>query len=218
VAPVADQLTDEPTSTPRRRIPWRGLAAIALAGVISLAVFLAPIPWADLAGYGYLGIFLLSVLSASSVFLPLPGLALAYTGGGVLDPLIVGLVAGLGNALGELTGYLAGRGGSAIIEDQVYYQRMEALMDRYGGLVILVLAIIPNPIFDMAGIAAGVLRYPVWKFLLFCTVGKTIKTLAFAYLGEYSRDWLLWFLGGAGRLPVNGWDELIACLPNPPML
>jgi len=199
-AQLASLVTDPAGADESRRRPttWRSIAAIALAGVISLAVFLAPIPWDDLAGYGYVGIFLLSLLSASSVFLPLPGLALAYTGGGVLDPLVVGLVAGLGNALGELTGYMAGRGGSAIVDDLPHYQRMEDLMSRYGGLVILVLAIIPNPVFDAAGLAAGVLRYPIWKFLLFCTIGKTIKTLAFAYLGDYSRDWLLWFLGGTG--------------------
>lgn len=202
--PVADPPADERVPAPRRQIPWRGLAAIVLAGIISLAVFLAPIPWEDLAGYGYVGIFLLSALSASSVFLPLPGLALAYTGGGVLDPLVVGVVAGIGNALGELTGYMAGRGGSDIIDDLPQYQRMEDLMHRYGGLVILVLAIIPNPLFDAAGITAGALRYPVWKFLLFCTVGKTIKTLAVAYMGEYSRDWLLWLIGGTGALSL-GW-------------
>ena len=100
------------------------------------------------------------------------------------------------------------RGGSAIIDDLPHYQRLEDLMSRYGGLVILVLSVIPNPVFDAAGIAAGVLRYPVWKFLLFCTVCKTIKTLAFAYLGEYSRDWLLWFFGGAGVLSFGWLNEL----------
>lgn len=57
-------------------------------------------------------------------------------------------------------------------------------MRKYGDPTILVLAIIPNPLFDMAGMIAGVLKMPVWKFLIFCTVGKIIKMLAFAYLGS----------------------------------
>ncbi len=46
-----------------------------------------------------------------------------------------------------------------------------------GGLTVFVLSLIPNPFFDLAGIAAGVLRYPVSRFLFFCWLGNTIKTV-----------------------------------------
>lgn len=57
-------------------------------------------------------------------------------------------------------------------------------MRKYGDITILVLAFIPNPLFDMAGLIAGVLKMPVWKFLAYCIVGKILKMMVFAYVGE----------------------------------
>jgi len=37
--------------------------------------------------------------------------------------------------------------------------------------------------FDLAGIVAGVLKMPIWKFLLLCVIGKILKMVLFAYLG-----------------------------------
>jgi membrane protein DedA with SNARE-associated domain len=49
--------------------------------------------------------------------------------------------------------------------------------------MVLVLGFIPNPLFDIAGMIAGVLRMPLYKFLLFCWVGKVLKMMMFAYGG-----------------------------------
>ena len=48
-----------------------------------------------------------------------------------------------------------------------------------------VLAVIPNPLFDIAGITAGVIRFPVWKFLLTAWAGKTLKAILFAGAGRH---------------------------------
>ncbi|RLC74997.1 MAG: hypothetical protein DRI61_15635, partial [Chloroflexi bacterium] len=56
----------------------------------------------------------------------------------------------------------------------------------YGALVIFILSVIPNPFFDLAGMAAGVSRFPLWRFLLACWLGKTVKTTAVAFAGYYS--------------------------------
>jgi len=141
---------------------------------------------ANLAGYGYLGVFLISLLGNATVILPVPSLAVVFAGGGVLNPLLVGLVAGLGEPLGELTGYLAGYGGSAVIADTPRFERVKDWMRRRGFLTLFVLSAIPNPLFDLAGIAAGALRYPVWRFLAACWLGKTSKALILAYLGSFS--------------------------------
>ena len=98
--------------------------------------------------------------------------------------------AGAGAAIGELTGYMAGFSGQAIAERTRIYERLEGWTRRYGGWTILILAIIPNPFFDIAGAAAGALRMPVAKFLLSAWIGKTIKMLDFAYAGAASIDWL----------------------------
>jgi len=95
-------------------------------------------------------------------------------------------VAGVGEALGELTGYAAGVGGRAVIERQKVYDQLVKWMSRAGDITIVVLSLIPNPFFDLAGIAAGTLHYPLWRFLLACWVGKTIKTTFVAWAGSQS--------------------------------
>jgi membrane protein DedA with SNARE-associated domain len=114
--------------------------------------------------------------------------------GAVLNWVIVGLVSGIGEALGESTGYLAGLSGSAIIEDQQIYRRMKYWMEHHGMLTVFVLSAIPNPVIDLAGIAAGAARYGYHKFLFACWAGKTLKTLFFAWAGANSITWLLQFL------------------------
>jgi membrane protein DedA with SNARE-associated domain len=165
--------------------PFRVLVILAVLG-ISLAIFALREQLIQLAALGYVGVFLISLLGNATIILPAPSLALVFAMGGVLSPLLVGLVAGLGEALGELTGYAAGFAGRAVIEDYQTYQRLVGWMERRGGITVFVLSAIPNPFFDLAGIAAGTLKYPVWRFLLFCWLGKTLKTTLVAFAGAYS--------------------------------
>mgnify|MGYP001155568034 CR=1 FL=1 len=83
----------------------------------------------------------------------------------------------------ELTGYLAGFSGQGVVENRKWYDRISGWMKKYGGIIILVLAIIPNPLFDIAGMVAGTLRMPLWKYLLWSWPGKCFKMLLFALGG-----------------------------------
>ena len=166
--------------------------AVALVVVIAITLYIYSLRGhvGQLGRYGYLGIFLLSILANATVILPAPGLALTFAAGGVFAPFWVGVVAGAGAALGELSGYLAGFSGQAIIENRPIYERFKNWMKRYGPLTILLLAFIPNPFFDLAGMASGALRMPVPRFLFWCVLGKIAKMLIFAYAGAYSIDWI----------------------------
>lgn len=130
---------------------------------------------------------MLSFLAYATVFLPAPGVAVVFTMGAVFNPLIVALVAGAGAAIGELTGYLAGFSSQPVIERVSIYQRMVDWLKKYGSISILVLSAIPNPFFDVTGAAAGALKMPVVKFLLWTWIGETIKMTIFAYAGA---SWL----------------------------
>jgi len=167
-------------------------AALVLSVAITVVVFRLGDRLADLQGLGYLGVFVIAVLANATVILPVPGIAVVFAGGGVLNPLLVGLIAGVGEPLGELTGYLAGYGGSAVAENRELYERIRRWMERRGFMTLLVLSAIPNPLFDLAGMAAGMLRYPVSKFLLACWIGKTFKALVIAYLGSVLRGMITW--------------------------
>jgi len=181
-------------ATQRKRI-YQQLGAVVFAVAITLAIAAFRDELARFERYGYPGVFLISLLGNATVIFPAPSLAVVFGMGGVLNPLFVGLVAGVGEALGELTGYLAGYGGRAVIEDWQMYDRLERWMERNGSATILALSAIPNPFFDLAGIAAGALRFPLARFLLSCWVGKTIKTIFFAFIGAQFMDVLESFLG-----------------------
>jgi membrane protein YqaA with SNARE-associated domain len=181
------QRIDMPSPDPPKR-SWRRLLrpglTLLLAIGISAAVFLVSDRVRDFGRYGYPGIFVLSLLASATIVVPAPSLAVVSVMGSVLNPVAVGLCAGAGEALGELTGYLAGFSGRAVIEDQKRYKQLVGWTQRYGLWVILVLSIIPNPLFDLAGIAAGALKIPVRRFLVTCWIGKTIKTVLFAFGGH----------------------------------
>ena len=166
--------------------------------VIGLSLFIYSIrDRADiLTRYGYPGIFLLSVLASATIVLPAPGLLFVFGAGALpaLSPFWVGVAAGLGATVGELSGYLAGFSGRAVIEDRATYDRLEGWMRKYGPLVIAILGFLPFPIFDLAGIAAGALKMSLRRFLFWCAVGKIPKMLVVAYAGAYSVEWIAQFL------------------------
>lgn len=169
---------------------------LALIIVIALSIFIFSIrdKVENYQIYGYPGIFLLSFLAYATVFLPAPGVLIVVTMGGVFHPAGVALAAGLGAALGELSGYLAGFSGQAVVEKSQIYDKLSRWMSRNGPLTVLLLSAIPNPFFDLAGAAAGVLKMSVPKFLLWCWLGETIKMLIFAYAGAAGADWIDWFI------------------------
>jgi membrane protein YqaA with SNARE-associated domain len=185
------------TTEKKTRKPLNPLQLLALLGVIGITVLIFALrdQIKELTEWGYLGIFGLSVVSNATVILPAPGIAFTCAFGTIFNPLGIALVSGAGAALGELTGYLAGYSGRGVVERSDLYERLEAWTERYGPWTILVLAMIPNPVFDLAGAAAGALRMKVSTFLLFGFVGKSIKLLAITYACASGAEWLSRFLG-----------------------
>lgn len=169
---------------PIQRTTVQRTAAVVIFLAITAAALLLSDSLANLGRYGYLGVFLASLIGSATIILPMPAFALTFAMGSVLpSPLLVGLAAGLGAGLGELSGYLAGYGGRGIVEKQESYDWIVRQMGRYGGWFIFAAALIPNPAFDIAGIAAGALRFPVSHFLLAAVGGKTIRMVLLAYAG-----------------------------------
>ena len=181
-----DENANPAPSARRKKRIGRSALALVLALGISISVFVIGKRTSpeQFERYGYLGVFVISLLGNATIILPAPSLAVVSMTGAFLNPFLVGLVAGVGEPLGELTGYLAGYSGQAVIEDRENYEKIVAWSNKYGLWVIFVLSVIPNPLFDLAGIAAGALQVPVHKFLLVCWAGKTIKTTLFALGGK----------------------------------
>ncbi len=129
---------------------------------------------------GLLVLFGLAALSTATLILPAPGLALTAIAGATGDVVLVGVVAGLGQAVGELTGYAAGWSGRSLLPVNGLTARMSGWIQRRGTVVIFALAVVPNPVFDVAGIAAGVLRMPLLRYLAAAASGKMIKNIIVA--------------------------------------
>lgn len=176
-----------------RSFPWQ--TVFLIGGTLLLTVGLLFIPGdavARLGSFGYVGVFVLTLLSSASIVLPSPALGVAALAGKTLNPWLVGLVGGIAAGLGETTGYLAGRGGNALVQRSRWYPRVETWVQRWGVLTIFVLAFVPGPGLDLAGIAAGTLKLPFRSFLVACLCGKILRFLLVAWAGRWFGDARVW--------------------------
>jgi membrane protein DedA with SNARE-associated domain len=151
---------------------------------------------------GYAGVFLANLASTATLFIPVPGLtaaaqALIVSSAATLSPVWVGVLGGLGMAIGEVTAYVAGMAAAVIAREeeikapsrfepviQRILRWVNWLMARYGMLTLFLLSVVPNPLFEVAGWTAGATRYPFWKFMGSVTPGKIARGLMLAYIGE----------------------------------
>jgi len=177
----------EQTAPSNRRMALVRLLTLGLVVLVVVVIFLLRDHVQELAHFGYLGVFIAALMSNATLFLPVPGVAVVFALGAVFNPFLTALFAGMGAAIGELSGYLLGFSGQGLVEHAGWYQRIQTWMTIHPKLIdlgILVMAAIPNPFFDAAGIAAGTMKIPIWRFLLFCGIGSIIKMLIFAFGGN----------------------------------
>lgn len=173
--------------TPNRFLPV--LALLAVLAIVTIAlVYRDRLPTVETLGYP--AIFIVSVLGTATLFLPIPAILAVCVGGTLLNPLLSGVIGGTGQALGEGTGYLAGVVGSGLLKENRWYERLRPWVERRGWMVILVVAMIPNPLFDIVGMIAGAMRMPLWQFFGAVWVGKTVRSVGVAYGCALGYDFL----------------------------
>ena len=149
----------------------------------------------ELKAYSYLGAFLISLIFNATIILPAGNfLVIATLGATLPSATLVGLAGGVGAAMGEITGYMAGYSGRVIVQRQGMYVRLEGWVKKWGALAIFILSLVPF-FFDLAGIAAGILRLPFWKFFIACWLGRTILYIVIALAGARGWEALLPYLG-----------------------
>jgi membrane protein YqaA with SNARE-associated domain len=169
----AQASADEPAE--ERRPVWKVILTLGALGAMSGLFLFFPIDWEKVGAWGYVGIFLVTFIATASFILPIPYLLIVARAGMYLNPATLTLVAGLAGALGELTGYAVGVSGRDLIAKGKWYDKANYLMEHYGFWCVAFFAFIPNPFFDAIGFAAGVMRYPLWKFILATFLGKSLK-------------------------------------------
>jgi membrane protein DedA with SNARE-associated domain len=187
----------------KERWQWFVVAALLITGItVSIVVFREHI--ADFKQYGYLGVFLISLMASATVIAFVPSVPVMFALGGVLNPFLVGLTAGVGEAIGELVGYFAGRSGHAFFikgrptitgsSEGLYYQ-LEKWIRTRGSLALFLSSAVFNPFFSVIGATAGALRFPAWKFFLIVWAGKTVKWTVIALVGYGLLSYILRLFG-----------------------
>ena len=195
--PIVTWLIEQLADRTRRLQLIALLVGFSLVGGVTLA-WLVGVNIADAEYWkalGYPGVMIVSFIGSAGMVLPVPGLAAVCGAGGLeLNVLGVGLLAGIGTTVGELTGYAIGYGGRPVVERRAFYGKLKAWMERRGALLIFVASAIPNPLFDLVGIAAGGTRYPVGRFLLVVAAGSIIKNVTVAGACSIGVELLPWQL------------------------
>lgn len=153
--------------------------------------------------HGYWGGFIITVIGNAALVLPIPyGTILFVLGGVGLNPWLLGIITGLAAGIGEVVGYSVGRGTGAFVspEQQEKFRRIHRVISSHPRLVpfiIFMLGVLPIPD-DILLIPLGMIKYPFWKTIIPCLLGKFIMTTTFSVAGAYSLSALTKALGSEG--------------------
>lgn len=146
----------------------------------------------ELQQFGYVGAFVISVLGGATIIIPVPALAVVFTLGGVMEHAwLVGIAAALGELVGALTIYMTGHGAGRAISNSKHgkiqraYEKLLGMMERRGPIILFIVASVINPFFYPAALAAGALRFGIWKYTIIVFAGKIIKCMTVVYAGYY---------------------------------
>jgi membrane protein YqaA with SNARE-associated domain len=177
-----------PATTPfyRRLVPIVGIILFALT--LSLLLLYFRECFERIGQWGYLGTLVIMAVNNATIVFPALGHAFLIASAQVLNPWLLGLFGGIGATIGELTAYVLGRSGHGMVADSAFYERARRMM-KWTGAMLFVFAATPLP-FDVAGVLAGAMRYPLWRFLLWSGLGKIVQTTSIAVGSYYAIGWL----------------------------
>ena len=167
--------------TENKKTYAKDIMIICAVVLSSILIFLIGNQISEMKNIGYLGVFFLSLLSNSTVLLPSPGLTVIISASQFLAPGPVAVVGAIGTSMGEFTGYYLGRSVSGISEKAKKWSDFLGQRIKNTDLLIFLLALLPLPFFDVAGIYAGSRKMSPPRFFFWCFVGKLIKMLVYAF-------------------------------------
>lgn len=188
-----------------KRVSVRGQILLAVSvsviGAVGAIAFRDSI--AQLGSWGYVGAFTIAAISNATILFPGPGLAILIVMAQDFNPILLGIVAGLGSAIGSSTAYLVGRLGTTAVECGRFYRIALWFMRRFGGFILFIFTLAPFLPMDASGILAGISRYPLYRFYIYVTAASVIKMVGLLYgftvfqgellewLTIWLEDWLL---------------------------
>lgn len=160
--------------------PSRSVAIGAVVGllVLNVAVFLLPIDYHAFGAWAYPGVFLITFLANAAIALPIPYLPIVSQVARTADfvPLVV-VTAAFASVLGESVAYAIGRIEKDLFSEHRVYRRLQRSVGQplRAGLVLFALSVPLNPLFDVAGIAAGALGIPYRVYFWSVFIGRLVR-------------------------------------------
>lgn len=158
----------------------------------------------DFRSYGYLGAFILTLLTGIGLPLPFLYVVLIFALGAALNPALLGIVSGLGLAIGQLSLYVIGYLGRPLvasrdpssngIRNKIYF-RIPVWVRRKTSLFNFFANAILNPFGVPITLALSASGFRTWKFFLTSFAGNTVKCLVIAYCGYFGLGSVLSWLG-----------------------
>lgn len=170
--------------------------------------------------YGYLIGFMVSVMGGITV-IPVPSLLVVFSLGHIVNPLFLGFLSGLGEALGGITVYLTGAGGGVIWSKlrskrqdsyaetsqasakpkpharwlTLYYRMVSWIQRRGCTWFVFITSAFVWGLYYPAGLAAGTLHIGLMRFFLISWIGKTIRGMIVAFGGYWGLRFVLQWIG-----------------------
>ena len=159
----------------------------SLSVILSIAFFVYKDFFRESSSLGLIGLFFINLISSASLFFSAPAFLTVIAGGNLYPPLLVGIVASLGAAFGDMISYIFGYSGRKLTRERLErnpkIRFLEKHFKKYGALIIFLVALIPNPFFDAIGIFAGILNYSPIRFFVIILIGRFLRYWLLAQVG-----------------------------------
>jgi membrane protein YqaA with SNARE-associated domain len=169
----------------RRHVVFAVAGGIFLVA-LNIAVYFAPIDYGAFTSFAYAGAFIVTFLANALIVIPIPYIPIvAHIGATAPMPWLVVVLGALASVLGESVAFLAGRAEEGLVSEHPIYKRVHRVAERpfLAGALLFAFAVPPNPIFDVAGLAAGAVgvRYRVFFVAVFAA--RLIRLAVIVWLG-----------------------------------
>ena len=204
--------------TEKKKKFWNTGVWLALVGVTIAICVLLIIYWKYLTQFQiiiYLGLFFTAILAGSPIPIPTPCFALTFTLASKFNPLLIGVIAGTGAAIGSMLVYYAARTGrhfmpnlnisdpaNKIYSSKVgkFLRRLKipnvvALANKRGMVGIFLFSIFPNPLLMPLLVTMGMSKYQAWKVAIAAWAGNSVMFIAIALIGHYGLGSILRLFG-----------------------
>jgi len=140
--------------------------------------------------------FIFATFGNTSVLIVFPYILIVYNIGQVYNNwILLGIVSGLGAAIGEITSYIVGRliGASQKMKSSEMGEKFHRIKLKFEEkparvpITIFLFALTPLPD-DAILVPLGMMKYPYWKSIPPCTLGKTLLCTLMAWFGFWVGD------------------------------